>query len=136
MQYATARIGAILVTINPAYRTHELTYVLNQAGVSTLISAESFRTSDYRAMITEASPACHSLRTVIYLGTSDWTTLLAQARTVDTGRAGRARGGAELRRPDQHPVHVRDHRVPQGRDAVAPQHPEQRVLRGPAAGLV
>ena len=83
VQYATARIGAILVTINPAYRTHELTYVLNQAGVSTLISAESFRTSDYRAMISEASPACHSLRTVIYLGTSDWTTLLAQARTVE-----------------------------------------------------
>ena len=83
VQYATARIGAILVTINPAYRTHELTYVLNQAGVSTLISAESFRTSDYRAMIREASPACHSLRTVIYLGTSDWTTLLAQARTVE-----------------------------------------------------
>jgi len=83
VQYATARIGAILVTINPAYRTHELTYVLNQAGVSTLISAESFRTSDYRAMIGEASPACHSLRTVIYLGTSDWTTLLAQARTVE-----------------------------------------------------
>ena len=45
--------------------------------------AESFRTSDYRAMISEASPACHSLRTVIYLGTSDWTTLLAQARTVE-----------------------------------------------------
>ena len=83
VQYATARIGAILVTINPAYRTHELTYVLNHAGVSTLIAAESFKTSDYRAMISEASPACHSLRTVIYLGTSDWTTLLAQARTVE-----------------------------------------------------
>jgi len=82
VQYATARIGAILVTINPAYRTHELTYVLNQAGVSTLIAAESFRTSDYRAMITEASPAAHSLRTVIYLGTDDWAGLLAQAASV------------------------------------------------------
>jgi fatty-acyl-CoA synthase len=82
VQYATARIGAILVTINPAYRTHELTYVLNQAGVSTLIAAESFKTSDYRAMITEASPAAHSLRTVIYLGTDDWAGLLAQAAAV------------------------------------------------------
>jgi fatty-acyl-CoA synthase len=82
VQYATARIGAILVTINPAYRTHELTYVLNQAGVSTLIAAESFKTSDYRAMITEASPAAPSLRTVIYLGTDDWAGLLAQAASV------------------------------------------------------
>jgi fatty-acyl-CoA synthase len=82
VQYATARIGAILVTINPGYRTHELTYVLNQAGVSTLIAAESFRKSDYRAMISEASPAAHSLRTVIYLGTEDWTELLAQAASV------------------------------------------------------
>jgi fatty-acyl-CoA synthase len=82
VQYATARIGAILVTINPAYRTHELTYVLNQAGVSTLIAAESFKTSDYRAMISEASPASQSLRTVIYLGTEDWTGLLGQASSV------------------------------------------------------
>src|SRR3954451_17895215 len=38
-QYATARIGAILVNINPAYRTHELTYVLQQAGIGTLLAA-------------------------------------------------------------------------------------------------
>ena len=43
--------------------------------------------------------------------------------------AGRARGGAGLRRPDQHPVHLRDHRLPQGRDALPPQHPQQRLLR-------
>src|SRR5215475_809276 len=52
-QYATAKIGAILVNINPAYRTHELAYVLNQAGIKLLVSAESFRTSDYRAMVGE-----------------------------------------------------------------------------------
>ena len=51
VQYATARIGVILVTINPAYRTHELEYVLNQAGISTLVAARQFKTSDYRAMI-------------------------------------------------------------------------------------
>ena len=51
VQYATAKIGAILVNINPAYRTHELEYVLNQAGISMLVSAESFKTSDYRAMV-------------------------------------------------------------------------------------
>ncbi|OPE44849.1 AMP-binding protein, partial [Mycolicibacterium diernhoferi] len=49
VQYATAKIGAILVNINPAYRTHELSYVLNQSGVRMLISATSFKTSDYVA---------------------------------------------------------------------------------------
>src|SRR4051812_26488298 len=44
VQYATARIGAILVNINPAYRTHELTYVLEQAGIATLVSATALRT--------------------------------------------------------------------------------------------
>ena len=46
VQYATAKIGAILVNINPAYRTHELAYVLEQAGVRTLIAATTFKTSD------------------------------------------------------------------------------------------
>src|SRR3954470_13117341 len=53
VQYATAKIGAILVNINPAYRSHELTYVLNQSGVRTLVSARGFKTSDYAAMIEE-----------------------------------------------------------------------------------
>ena len=51
LQYATARIGAVLVTINPAYRVNELEYVLNQSGVSFLVAAPSYLTSDYRAMI-------------------------------------------------------------------------------------
>ncbi|WP_433296422.1 AMP-binding protein [Actinoplanes sp. CA-030573] len=50
-QYATAKIGAILVNVNPAYRTHELEYVVKQSGLSLLISAVSFKTSDYRGMI-------------------------------------------------------------------------------------
>jgi fatty-acyl-CoA synthase len=82
VQHATARIGAILVTVNPAYRNHELTYVLNQAGVSTLIAAEAFKTSDYRAMISTAQPDCPSLKNVIYLGTGDWADLLALADVV------------------------------------------------------
>jgi fatty-acyl-CoA synthase len=50
-QYATAKIGAILVNINPAYRTHELDYVVRQSGLSLLVSAVAFKTSDYRAMV-------------------------------------------------------------------------------------
>ncbi len=53
VQYATAKIGAILVNINPAYRTHELAYVLKQSGVRTLISATDFKGSDYVGMVDE-----------------------------------------------------------------------------------
>src|SRR6476469_8140086 len=67
VQYATARIGAILVNINPAYRTHELEYVLRQAGISTLISAVSFKTSEYRSMIDEVRGNLPALADVVYL---------------------------------------------------------------------
>ena len=81
VQYATARIGAILVTINPAYRTSELEYVLNQSQISVLVAVESFLTSDYRSMITEVWDRVPAKR-VIYLHTADWDTLLEAAKTV------------------------------------------------------
>jgi fatty-acyl-CoA synthase len=56
VQYATAKIGAILVNINPAYRTHELSYALEQSGISLLISARGFRATDYVAMLHELIP--------------------------------------------------------------------------------
>jgi fatty-acyl-CoA synthase len=77
-QYATARIGAILVNINPAYRTHELDYVIRQSGLSLLISAVSFKTSDYRAMIAQTGFA----RT-LFIGSPDWDQLLRIGRAVD-----------------------------------------------------
>ena len=55
VQYATAKIGAIIVNVNPAYRTHELAYALNQSGLKLLVSAEAFKSSDYRAMVEEVS---------------------------------------------------------------------------------
>jgi fatty-acyl-CoA synthase len=76
LQYATAKIGAILVNINPAYRSHELAYVLRQSGTKLLVSAESFKTSDYRGMIEEVHGSLDSLERVIYLGTADWDKLL------------------------------------------------------------
>jgi len=76
LQYATAKIGAILVNINPAYRSHELAYVLRQSGVRLLVSAESFRTSDYRSMVEEVREDLPDLEQVIYLGTVDWDGLL------------------------------------------------------------
>jgi fatty-acyl-CoA synthase len=82
VQYATARIGAILVNINPAYRSHELSYVLKQAGIRTLISAEAFKTSDYRAMIDEVAGDCPTLREVVYIGTPGWDQLVAGGASV------------------------------------------------------
>jgi fatty-acyl-CoA synthase len=83
LQYGTAKMGAILVNINPAYRSHELAYVLRQAGISVLVSAESFKTSDYRAMIDEARGGLTELRQVVYIGTSDWDTLVAAGQQAD-----------------------------------------------------
>jgi fatty-acyl-CoA synthase len=82
VQFATARIGAILVNINPAYRSHELSYVLTQAGIRTLISAERFKTSDYRAMVDEVRGQCPDLVEVFYIGTDDWNTLVGGGATV------------------------------------------------------
>ncbi|MGY0500702.1 AMP-binding protein [Nocardia sp. FBN12] len=72
VQYATAKIGAILVNINPAYRTSELEYVLVQAGVRTLIAAPEFKSSDYVAMIEQVRPNCPALEQVLILGTAQW----------------------------------------------------------------
>jgi fatty-acyl-CoA synthase len=55
-QFATAKIGAVLVTVNPSYRTHELEYVLKQSESNALILIGKFRTSDYVAMASEVIP--------------------------------------------------------------------------------
>src|SRR5690349_21946968 len=75
LQYATAKAGVVLVNINPAYRSHELAYVLRQSGVRMLVSAESFKTSNYRAMIEEVSGDADWLESVVYLGSPEWDAL-------------------------------------------------------------
>ena len=97
VQYATARIGAILVNINPAYRSHELSYVLQQAGVRTLVSAESFKTSDYVSMVAEVHPELPGLTEVIFLGSPEWEALRERARSVSVDRL-RERSAAHNRR--------------------------------------
>jgi fatty-acyl-CoA synthase len=82
LQFATAKIGAILVNINPAYRSHELQFVLRQSGVRLLVSAESFKTSDYRAMVGEVGDSLDSLERVIFLGTAEWDELFATGQSV------------------------------------------------------
>jgi fatty-acyl-CoA synthase len=85
LQYGSAKMGAILVNINPAYRSHELGYVLRQAGISVLVSAESFKTSDYRGMIEEVRGGLTELRQVIYIGTSEWDALVESGHGPDAG---------------------------------------------------
>ncbi|WET78848.1 AMP-binding protein [Amycolatopsis sp. QT-25] len=83
VQYATAKIGAILVTINPAYRSHELEYVLNQAGIKLIVAANAFKTSDYAGMIAEAGPKCPALEHVVLLDGPAWVSLLEAGGKAD-----------------------------------------------------
>ena len=84
-QYATAKIGAILVNINPAYRARELEFVLNQSGSTLLIAAAKLKTSDYAGMIAEVRPRCPELKTVVLLGSAPWQVLLETGRRLDRG---------------------------------------------------
>jgi fatty-acyl-CoA synthase len=74
LQYATARIGAVLVNINPAYKTSELEYALNQSSASVLLLARAFRTNDYVKMFGEVRDRCHALRLALVLD-DDWDML-------------------------------------------------------------
>jgi fatty-acyl-CoA synthase len=101
-QYATAKIGAILVNINPAYRTHELKYVLNQAGIRTLVAAPSFKTSDYESMIAEVRDECPELTDVILIGREEWTSLQSIGRGGSAAHLGELQ--AELTADD--PINI------------------------------
>lgn len=66
LQYATARIGTIMVNINPAYRTHELTYVINQSEIRFIFSSLHFKTSNYKEMVEYAKEVCPSMEHAIF----------------------------------------------------------------------
>lgn len=83
VQYATARVGAILVNINPAYRTHEVGYVLAQSGIRLLVSAPAFKGSDYRAMVGAVREQCPDLTDVLFLDDPDWRDLMDRGRGGD-----------------------------------------------------
>ena len=88
-QFATAKVGAILVNVNPAYRTHELAYAVAQSGMRLMFASSSFKTSDYRSMIEEiaARGEAPGLERVVYVDTDDWS---------DVGAAGEATPAAAL----------------------------------------
>jgi fatty-acyl-CoA synthase len=82
VQYATARIGVILVNVNPAYRTTELEYALRQSGCRMLVAAKGFKSSDYVAMIEEVRGSLPALERVVLLDEPSWDDLLAGADGV------------------------------------------------------
>jgi len=93
VQYATAKMGAILVNINPSYRTHELRYVLAQAGTRLVVAAPSHRSSDYAAMLAEVEPELDGLESVVLIGTQSWDDLLDMAADVTTDRLAEIQAG-------------------------------------------
>jgi fatty-acyl-CoA synthase len=97
LQFATARVGAVLVNINPAYKTTELAYVLEQSGARLLFLARTFRTNDYVSMLAEVRGGCTKLRDSIVLD-GGWDTFVAQAAA--TSEADLARREAELQFDD------------------------------------
>ena len=80
-QFATARIGAILVNINPAYKTAELEYALRQSGTKLLLLARNFRLSDYVEMLNTVRPNCPALEQSVVID-DEWDALVARARHV------------------------------------------------------
>ncbi|MFD6875512.1 MULTISPECIES: AMP-binding protein [unclassified Streptomyces] len=101
-QYATAKIGAILVTVNPAYREHELEYVLGQSGIRLLVAAERFKSSDYAAMIEEVRPRSAGLEFVVLLDGPSWASLFTRGRAADRAALVRARAALA---PDE-PINI------------------------------
>ena len=82
LQYATAKVGAILVCINPAYRVHELAHVLKHAGVSILVAVKENRGADYREMVDASRSGLPDLKHVIYVADPGWDDLVDSAKTV------------------------------------------------------
>ena len=86
LQYATAKVGAILVNVNPAYRSHELSYVVKQSGMRLLVSALRHKTSDYQQMVEQVRPDCPELTDVVYIGEDSWRTLIENGGRHDHHR--------------------------------------------------
>ena len=87
VQYATAKLGVILVNINPAYRTSELEYVLGQSGCRFLFASREVRGSDFVAMVDQVRPKLPTLERAIFFETGDWDEIAAGGAAVDLLRA-------------------------------------------------
>ena len=82
VQFATAKIGAIQVNVNPAYRTNELEYALEQSGCRILITRTEYLTSKYREMVESVRPKLSHLERVVYFDTPDWAQLIDGGKQI------------------------------------------------------
>jgi fatty-acyl-CoA synthase len=82
IQYATALIGAVLVNVNPAYRSHELEFVVNQSGMRMLVTAGETPRADYPAMVAEVAARCSGLEQVVTIGSPSYAELAAGSSGV------------------------------------------------------
>ena len=98
-QFATAKIGAILVNVNPSYRTHEFSYAVNQSGLRTLVAAVEFKASNYREMVEETASNNPDLERVVYIGTDDWQALLDRGADVPEGAVAERMAGLSAADP-------------------------------------
>ena len=96
VQYATARLGLVLVTVNPAFRSHELAFVLRQSGARVLVAATAFKTSDYRALVAEVRDELPALERVVHLGTADWADLLTAGTVVAEAELARREAAVQV----------------------------------------
>ena len=99
LQFATARIGAVLVTVNPGYRSHELEFVLKQSGVRTVVALPSFKTSDYAGMLAATAPDCPELRDTVLIGEASWERLTAAGRAADRAQLASIEAGLAAEDP-------------------------------------
>lgn len=83
LQYATAKLGAVLVNVNPAYREHELDFVVRQSGMRWLVSAVEHKTSQYKAMVERVGAKIPELEEVVFIGEESWDALVAAGDGID-----------------------------------------------------
>ncbi len=110
VQYATARIGAVLVNVNPAYRPAELSYAMQHAGVRLLVTAERFKTSEYLEIIESVRAELSALERVVTIGAERaagaddlvWADLIAAAENVAADRV----AAAEARLDPDDPINI------------------------------
>jgi fatty-acyl-CoA synthase len=87
VQYATAKLGVILVNINPAYRTSELEYALGQSGCRLLFASQEVKGTDFVSMIDQIRPNLPELERAIFFDTAEWEEIAAGGASVDAVRA-------------------------------------------------
>lgn len=108
LQFATARIGVILVNLNPAYRAHEVSFAINQSETKLVVSALNFKKSDYKQMLTLVKEDCPSLEKIVYLN-ENWDNFLKKRFKNNRCLFGTGRTKSSVRQSCEYSVHVRNY---------------------------